>query len=403
MQKRDSFHWFALLFSVASHVVAFIQFRIRFAMLGLPDRWQTQFALLVIASLASALMQFTLHRREIAQAMLVLGRLLFLFIATYPLGSAVNVRTTLVASFAFEAMIYYPLPWALISSFGLVGASILLPGGASVWGGRSSTASLDSVLFLGFYPLSVMILGFFLRNAQRLAADRKRLVEQLRQASTSLVDTNILLQEAVVRGEERAKLLERERISRELHDTVGYALMNIIVTMKASLELSHRDGERMREFMTKGIEQAQKGLADTRSALRALRAVASQPLSLVSSVERLAGAFKDTHIAVAARYSNMPWSFTEDIDATIYRIVQEGITNAIRHGNATQIDINLSLDGKRIGVAVSDNGSGAGDINEGIGMAGIRERVSRLGGGLSAGNSAGGFLLSAWLPFGGGP
>jgi len=401
MQKRDSYLWFALLFSVASHVVAFVQFSIRFPMLGFPARWQTQFGLLVAGSLACAVLQFILYRRDIAQAMLVLVRLLFLFVATYPLGNAVNVRTTLVASFVFEAMIYYPLPWALIASVGLIVASVLLRSGGSVWNVQSSSASLDTVLFLGFYPLTVMLLGFFLRNAQRLAADRKRLIEQLRQASTSLVETNILLQENVVRGEEQAKLLERGRISRELHDTVGYALMNIIVTMKASLELSHSDGERMREFMTKGIEQAQKGLADTRSALRALRAVAAQPLSLVSSVDRLAGAFKDTHIAVTARYSNMPWSFNEEIDATIYRIVQEGITNAIRHGNATRIDINLSLDGSRIGVAVRDNGSGAAEINEGIGMAGIRERVTNLGGGLEAGNSAGGFLLSAWLPFGG--
>jgi len=94
----------------------------------------------------------------------------------------------------------------------------------------------------------------------------------------------------------------------------------------------------------------------------------------------------------------MPWSFTEDIDATIYRIVQEGLPTH-QDGNATKIDINLSLDGSRIGVAVRDNGSGTAQITEGIGMAGIKERLSQLGGGLSAGNSAGGFLLSAWLPY----
>jgi signal transduction histidine kinase len=399
MQKRDSYLWFALLFSTVSHVVAFLQFAASFSTLGLPARWYVQFGLLVGGSLACATLQFALYRRDIAQTMLVLLRLLFLFIATYPLGNAMNVRATLVASFVFEAMIYYPVPWALVSSLALVAASVFLHNGVSVWNAQSTAASLDTLLFLGFYPLAVMFLGLLLKNAQRLASERKRLIEQLRQASTSLVETNIRLQEHVVRGEEQAKLLERGRISRELHDTVGYALMNIIVTMKASLELSHRDGERMREFMAKGIEQAQKGLADTRGALRELRAVAAQPLSLIASVDRLAGAFKDTHIAVAAHYSNMPWSFTEEIDATIYRIVQEGITNAIRHGNATKIDINLSLDGSRIGVAVLDNGSGTAEITEGIGMAGIRERLAQLGGGLSAGNSAGGFLLSAWLPF----
>jgi len=399
MQKRDSYLWFALLFSAVSHVVAFLQFTASFSALGVPARWHLQFGLLVGGSLACAVFQFALHRRDMAQTILVLLRFLFLFIATYPLGNALNVRATLAATFVLEAMIYYPVRWALVPSLALVAASVFLRNGVSVWNARSTAASLDTLLFLGFYPLAVMFLGLLLKNAQRLAAERKRLIEQLRQASTSLVETNIRLQEHVVRGEEQAKMLERGRISRELHDTVGYALMNIIVTMKASLELSHSDGERMREFMAKGIKQAQKGLADTRGALRELRAVAAQPLSLVASVGRLAGAFKDTHIAVAAHYSNMPWSFTEEIDATIYRIVQEGITNAIRHGNATKIDINLSLDGSRIGVAVRDNGIGTAEITEGIGMAGIRERLTQLGGGLSAGNSAGGFLLSAWLPY----
>jgi signal transduction histidine kinase len=91
--------------------------------------------------------------------------------------------------------------------------------------------------------------------------------------------------------------------------------------MKASLELSRSNAERMRDFMSKGIEQ-------------------------------------------------------------------EGITNAIRHGNAAEIAVNLSFDGKKSGVAVRDNGSGAGEIKEGIGMAGIRERLSRLAGELSVENSA---------------
>ncbi len=112
-------------------------------------------------------------------------------------------------------------------------------------------------------------------------------------------------------------------------------------------------------------------------------------------------AFKDTHIAVRAHFSNMPWSLGEEMDSTIYRIVQEGITNAIRHGNACDIAVNLSCDGNTIGVSVRDNGSGAEEIKEGIGLAGIRERLSRFSGELSAGNSAGGFVLYARIPMGG--
>ncbi len=97
----------------------------------------------------------------------------------------------------------------------------------------------------------------------------------------------------------------------------------------------------------------------------------------------------------------MPWSLGESIDSTIYRIVQEGITNAIRHGNASEIAIHLSSDGSKVAVTISDNGSGAGEIKEGIGLAGIRERLASVRGGLSAGNRAGGFQLYAWVPLSG--
>ncbi len=286
MQERDHYLWSAGLFSLASHLIAFLQFWIDFPSMGLPSRWFLQFALLMSASLTCAVLQFLLFRNGVTRSVLAAVRLLVLFVAIYPLGNYANIRTTLVASFVFETMIYYPMPASVAASLAVVAGSLFLRNTAPAWDRAVVTVSLDNLLFVGFYPLVVMVLGAFLKDAQRLAAERKKLIEQLRQASTSLVETNIALQEHVVRGEEQAKLLERERISRELHDTIGYALMNIIVTMKASLELSRSDTERMRDFMTKGIEQAQKGLSETRSALRTLRATAPQPLSLVASVDR---------------------------------------------------------------------------------------------------------------------
>lgn len=398
MLKRDYYLWSALLFSLASHCIAFMQFSINFHNLNVPQRWFLQFTILAAGSLACAVLQFLLFRREGARIGFLVLRLLLLFIATYPLGNYVNVRTTLLTSLVFEIMIYYPVPASYILSSVLIAASLLLRKTGPSWEQQVGSITLDNLLFMGFYPIVIMVLGAFLKNAQRLAAERKKLVELLRQASTNLVETNIRLQEHVVRSEEQAKLLERERISRELHDTIGYTLMNIIATMKASMELAKSDTEKMRDFMTQGIEQAQKGLAETRTALRTLRSTTPQPLSLIAVMNRLVAAFKDTHIAVRAQYSNIPWSLGEEIDSTIYRIVQEGITNAIRHGNANEINIHLSFDAGKISVTISDNGSGAGEITEGIGLAGIRERLNGLAGGLSAGNSGGGFLLYAWIP-----
>ena len=112
----------------------------------------------------------------------------------------------------------------------------------------------------------------------------------------------------------------------------------------------------------------------------------------------ISAAFKDTHIKVSVHFSNVPWYFGGEIDPVVYRIVQEGITNAIRHGNATEIAVHLSLDAGQITVTINDNGGGAEDIVEGIGLSGIKERLRHVDGEVSAGNIRGGFRLCARIP-----
>jgi signal transduction histidine kinase len=398
MRSPDRYLYLAPAFSIVSHVIAFLQFAFHFQALSVPDRWFVQFCILMGLSLTTALLQFLLHKNQMARSSLVAVRAILLLVITYPLGNYINVRTTLLSSLLFENMIYLTFPTGLVVSVFLIAASLASPLVNSSWDRPTGRLMADNLLFLIFYPCTIMILGTLLKTAQRLAQDRKKLVEQLRQASSQLVDTNILLQEHAVKSENQATLLERERISRELHDTIGYTLMNIIATMKASLELAKSDPQRMRDFMTQGIGQAQKGLAETRAALRAMRSAATPPRSLVTSVDRLVKAFKDTHIAVKAQYSNIPWSFGGEIDAAIYRIAQEGIANAIRHGDATDITIHIALDAGRINVTISDNGGGAGEIRDGIGLTGIRERLDLLDGELEVGNVAGGFQLYAQIP-----
>ena len=101
---------------------------------------------------------------------------------------------------------------------------------------------------------------------------------------------------------------------------------------------------------------------------------------------------------MTVHFSNVPWHFGGEIDTVIYRIVQEGITNAIRHGNATEIAVHLSLDAGQIAVTINDNGSGAKEMIEGIGLTGIKERLRYVDGEVSVGNIRGGFRLCARIP-----
>jgi signal transduction histidine kinase len=395
---RNYYRVSVLVFCVASHAVALAQFTLAFDSLGLPQRWYGQFVFLLVCAVVAGAAQYVLAQRGVAPYFLQAVRLLLLILATYPLGSHLPIRATLLSALVFEIMMQIDPPVSVIAALVVVALTVALQRPHWAWEDQTTSPPLDSLLFLAFYPLVVMILGALLKQNQRMAEDRKRLVDRLKHASTSLVQTNLSLQEHILTAEEHARLRERQRISRELHDTTGYTLMNIVAMIKASVELSGSDIPRMREFLAKTAEHAQRGLQETRTALRAMRTEEREAPSLVTSVSRLAGAFRDTHIDVRPVFSNMPWSLGGEIDAAVYRLVQEGIANAIRHGNASAISVYLALDGRRFTVSVEDNGDGAAEVIPGIGITGIRERLRQLNGELEARNITGGFRLRAVIP-----
>jgi signal transduction histidine kinase len=400
MRARNYLFWVALGFSGISAVIVLCELLFAFENLGVPASWRGQLIALDASFLLLSVFQFVFFRDRLALHALFFLRLILFMAATYPLGSSSAVRTVLLSALAFEAAIYLP------TASGIAVAAIAIVF-SLFWsilpqvGGGFFQISFEKTLAVLFYPMLVTALAAILTRLQKLASERANLNVQLRTASARLVETNIKLLDQIAKGEEQTRRLERDRISRELHDTIGYTLMNIIAVLKASVELSKKDGEKTREFLVQGIEQAQKGLAETRQALREMRSTAEDRASIVKTINRLAEAFKETHIRVTVHFSNVPWLFGDQVDSIIYRIVQEGITNAIRHGNASEIAIHLAADAGRVLVTINDNGCGAASIADGIGLTGIRERLREVQGDMSAENIRGGFRLFARIPIGG--
>jgi signal transduction histidine kinase len=399
MRARNYLFWVALGFSGISAVIVLCELLFAFENLGAPAAWRGQLIALDASFLLLSVFQFVYFRNRITLHALFFLRLILFMAATYPLGSSSAVRTVLLSALAFEAAIYLP------TASGIAVAAIAIVF-SLFWsilpqvGGGFFQISFEKTLAVLFYPMLVTALAAILTRLQKLASERANLNVQLRTASARLVETNIKLLDQIAKGEEQTRRLERDRISRELHDTIGYTLMNIIAVLKASVELSKKDGEKTREFLVQGIEQAQKGLAETRQALREMRSTAEDRASIVKTINRLAEAFKETHIRVTVHFSNVPWLFGDQVDSIIYRIVQEGITNAIRHGNASEIAIHLAADAGRVLVTINDNGCGAASIADGIGLTGIRERLREVQGDMSAENIRGGFRLFARIPIG---
>ncbi len=205
-----------------------------------------------------------------------------------------------------------------------------------------------------------------------------------------------------VRSESAAE--ERSRITRELHDTVGYALTNVIVMMDAAKARAGEAPESLGSLLDDVRDQSERALNDTRRILHLMRSVEQFERKGIGAIFQLTRAFQDAMgVSVEMHLGNLPPTLGHRIDSALFRLVQEGLTNAFRHGNASRVRITMWQAPAEIRVNVWDNGSGlAADgaaVQDGIGMSGMRERFAELGGTIRAGNVADGFQLSGAIPY----
>ena len=154
------------------------------------------------------------------------------------------------------------------------------------------------------------------------------------------------------------------------------------------------------------MQTAREGLNDVRGSIKALRPDALEKHSLEDALNTLTANFHLTTSAeVRFEQKAGPLSFAGDEEDTLYRIVQEGMTNAVRHGHATEIEIEITREDDVLTVMLRDNGLGCENLKEGFGLRHMEERLGLLGGSLSCGNrnvdsddGNRGFYLLASLP-----
>src|SRR5205807_5042660 len=133
---------------------------------------------------------------------------------------------------------------------------------------------------------------------------------------------------------------ERVRVGRELHDELGQLLTSILhFSRRLEHDLSGEDAQRAGQI----VQVAERALAGTRSLVRALRPVELDHLGLVSAVRRLAYDIEDRHgLHIAVRAEGLEERLAPDLETAAYRVIQEALTNVVRHSGATDVDIELS-------------------------------------------------------------
>jgi signal transduction histidine kinase len=199
---------------------------------------------------------------------------------------------------------------------------------------------------------------------------------------------------------------ERARIARELHDVVGHSVSVMTVQASAVRRLLHPDQEKEREALRVVEETGRQAMAEMRRMVGVLRrpeeAPALAPQPSLEHLDKLVEQVREAGLPVALHVEGEPKPLAPGIDLTAYRLVQEGLTNALKHAHASRADVTVRyLDGD-VHLVVSDNGRGAANgTGGGHGLVGMRERVSVYGGELDVGPGPnGGYVLHARLPVG---
>ncbi|NBK26345.1 MAG: sensor histidine kinase, partial [Spirochaetia bacterium] len=249
----------------------------------------------------------------------------------------------------------------------------------------------------------LLIASYFqvaLTRLHELHEKAKMQIEILNTTITKLTIFSQSLQSYARTAELEAAKKERYRISREIHDISGYMFTNIIAMMDAIVATGCRDCEKTSEMCSGARSQAQEGLVETRRALHLLRKSDQEREVGMKAIHKIKKIFEGTTgVQVEIESGNLPSSFGDEIDLILYRIVQEGLTNALRHGHATRVRMLFWIVDDSVQVIILDNGTGAKKIIKGIGLAGMEERISKLGGQVKAENAPeGGFQLTVTIP-----
>ncbi|WP_426503212.1 sensor histidine kinase [Dactylosporangium sp. McL0621] len=227
----------------------------------------------------------------------------------------------------------------------------------------------------------------------------------------SVRSRRLIAEEAVARAERAEQTREAEarqrvdaerlRIAREVHDTVAHALAVINVHAGVTAHLLATHPEQVRGTLATIEQTSAQALRELRSTLGVLRADEPRtPPPGLGELERLAALGRDAGLGVVVDVGGGVRSLPSPVDHAAYRIVQESLTNAIRHAPAARVTIRVRYDDERLRLTVTDDGRGrTGAASGGRGVRGMHERAALLGGRVEAGPAPhGGFEVYAELP-----
>ncbi|MGT2801828.1 sensor histidine kinase [Streptococcus henryi] len=274
----------------------------------------------------------------------------------------------------------------IVASFG-----ILLLSNYDVLSLLVRTPSLD--VYIDFFPTRVKFAVLFLKNFLTSlniivfivslvtyiiysVTENHKIEEELLMASQA----NTRLKEYVAVSEKITEDRERKRISREIHDTIGHALTGISAGIDAVRVLIDLNPEHAKKQLDNVSNVVREGIVDVRRSLNKMRPGALEDHTLKDALEKMLSEYQElSHLQITLDYQWDDVDFDKTKEDIIFRVIQESVTNSLRHGQASQVTITMLNQGDYV-LIIQDNGVGSSDIQYGFGLTQMTERLAIIGG-----------------------
>lgn len=279
----------------------------------------------------------------------------------------------------------------------------MLPTGFSLGQAAVLTEQLScsSSLLQAFSIASlVLVIACILLLFSTLIADQKSR-KQLATAHQELAIAHEQLRQYALQIEDQAALQERNRIAREIHDSIGHALTAQSIQLENALLFLQSDLDRARAFLVEARALGSQALKDVRHSVATLRSDPLHGKPVNDAVIGLLTDFASTTQITPNYLIQLAHTLTPEVSIALYRLVQEALTNIAKHAAATQVTIHIETTDSRLHLWIQDNGKGfnLAQNTTGFGLQGMRERITALGGHLHLTTQPGkGCMITAWIP-----
>ncbi len=251
---------------------------------------------------------------------------------------------------------------------------------------------------LPWYLIGQIFVIIFLQTGleeDKAHQDNLRLLHELEEANQSL-------QAYANQIEEFTLTQERNRIAREIHDGVGHYLTVIHMQIQAALAVMDSRPDRAKDTLDRAANQAKEALKEIRNSVTVLRDQPDENIPLENKLKGLVQQLEDSQVQAELSILGTIPVLPTQFEHTIYRTVQEGIQNCIKHSQASHLWITLDYSNKdKFLLEIRDDGLGTNENENGFGLIGIRERVLLQKGEFRSGNHpGGGFYIIIEVPYG---